>query len=41
LLDAETDRILGCLGIGSRAAEIVNLASAAMKIVLLQSGSHY
>jgi len=30
LLDTETDRILGCLGIGSRAAEIINLVSTAM-----------
>jgi pyruvate/2-oxoglutarate dehydrogenase complex dihydrolipoamide dehydrogenase (E3) component len=30
LLDAETDCILGCLGIGSRAAEIINLVSTAM-----------
>jgi dihydrolipoamide dehydrogenase len=30
LLDAETDRILGCLGIGSRAAEIINLVCTAM-----------
>jgi dihydrolipoamide dehydrogenase len=30
LLDAETDRIMGCLAIGSRAAEIVNLVSTAM-----------
>jgi pyruvate/2-oxoglutarate dehydrogenase complex dihydrolipoamide dehydrogenase (E3) component len=30
LLDAETDRIMGCLAIGSRAAEIINLVSTAM-----------
>jgi pyruvate/2-oxoglutarate dehydrogenase complex dihydrolipoamide dehydrogenase (E3) component len=30
LLDAETDLILGCLGIGSRAAEIINLVCTAM-----------
>jgi pyruvate/2-oxoglutarate dehydrogenase complex dihydrolipoamide dehydrogenase (E3) component len=30
LFDTETERILGCLGIGSRAAEIINLVSAAM-----------
>jgi pyruvate/2-oxoglutarate dehydrogenase complex dihydrolipoamide dehydrogenase (E3) component len=30
LLHTETDRILGCLAIGPRAAEIINLASTAM-----------
>jgi pyruvate/2-oxoglutarate dehydrogenase complex dihydrolipoamide dehydrogenase (E3) component len=30
LLDTETDRIMGCLAIGSRAAEIINLVSTAM-----------
>jgi pyruvate/2-oxoglutarate dehydrogenase complex dihydrolipoamide dehydrogenase (E3) component len=30
LIDAESERFLGCIAIGSRAAEIINLVSAAI-----------